>query len=93
MEEGDRSEGDAIGERRPFHELQHQRAHTGGLFKAVDGPDVLMVQRREDLRLALEAGQAIVIARERVGQDLRAPRRGRASCRARATLHPCRRRR
>ena len=32
--------------------------------------DVRMIQRRERLRFALEAGQAIGISRERVGQDL-----------------------
>ena len=40
------------------------------VFEAVDGGDVGMIQRREELRFALEAGQPIGIAGEEVGQDL-----------------------
>ena len=39
-------------------------------FEAVDARDVRMIQRREDLRFALEAREAIGIVRERVRQDL-----------------------
>ena len=43
---------------------------AAGLFEAVDGGDVRMVQRRERLRFALEPREAIGIAGERVRQDL-----------------------
>ena len=32
--------------------------------------DVRMIQRREDLRFALEPGQSLAVGRERFGQDL-----------------------
>ena len=57
--------GDPLRERRPLDQLQHQRADAVRLFEAVDRRDVRMIQRREHLRLALEAGEAIGIVRER----------------------------
>ena len=83
--ERDRSAGDAIGERRPFDQLQHQRAHTSGLFEAVDGADVRMVQRREDLRLALEARQAVGSRANASGSILSATSRPSLVSRARHT--------
>ena len=40
------------------------------VLEAVDRRDVRMVERGEDLRLALEAREPLGIARERVGQNL-----------------------
>ena len=40
------------------------------LLDAVDGGDVGMIQRGEDLGFALEARQPIGVVRERFGQDL-----------------------
>ena len=39
-------------------------------FESVDRCDVRMIQRGEGLRFALEAGAAISVVRERLGQDL-----------------------
>ena len=61
--ERDRPVRDPIGERRAFDQLHHQRAHAVGVFEAVDVRDVRMVQRREHLRFALEAREALGIVR------------------------------
>ena len=42
--EGDRTQGDAVSERRSFDEFHHERRRTLGSFQAVDGRDVEMVQ-------------------------------------------------
>ncbi len=56
---------DAIRERRSLDELEDERA----FLESVNRRDVQMIERREDLRLALEARQAIGIECERLGQD------------------------
>ena len=61
------------------------------VLEPVDRTDVRMVERREHLRFALETGEAIGIARERIGQDLQRDVAIRASYRARDTPRPCRR--
>ena len=66
----DRSARDPIGERRPFDQLEHQRLDAVGLLEAVDRRDVRMVERREHLRLALEARQPLGVGDERLGQHL-----------------------
>ena len=38
--ERDRALRDPIGQRRTFHQLQHQRAHAVGILQAVDAADV-----------------------------------------------------
>ena len=68
--ERNRSLGDAIRQRRSLDELQDERGFPIGVFQPVNGGDVGMVQRGEELRFALEAGQPIGIAGEEVGQDL-----------------------
>ena len=65
----DRSLGDAIRQRRPLDQFEHQRLGAFSLFQPVDVPDVGMVQRGEDLGFALEAGQAVGIGGEGLGQD------------------------
>src|SRR5262249_2669262 len=61
---------DTIGQRVALDELDHERGRSGRLFQAVDLRDVRMVERRERLRLALEAHHAIAVARKRLEQDL-----------------------
>ena len=61
---------DAIGERRAVHELQHERLNAVRLLEAVDRRDVRMVERRKELRLSFEAGEAVRIEPEGFGQDL-----------------------
>ena len=68
--ECDRTTRDAIGERRPLDQFHDERADAVRFFQPVDVRDVGMVQRFERLRLALEAGDALRIAGERLGQDL-----------------------
>ena len=51
-------------------QFEHERVGLAAVLEPVDRPDVRMIQRREHLRFALEAGEAIGIARERVRQDL-----------------------
>ncbi len=49
---------DPIRERRPLHELQDERAYAVGVFEAVNGRDVRMVERGEDFALRAETGPA-----------------------------------
>ena len=51
-------------------QFQDERVRLAAVLEPVDRADVRMVQRGEHLRFALEAREAIRIARERVGQDL-----------------------
>jgi hypothetical protein len=48
----------------------HQFHHQGVLFQPVNSRDIRMVERRQHLRLALEASHAIAVAGENVWQDL-----------------------
>ena len=48
-----------IGERGTFDELEHERRDTGALLDAVDGADVGMIERGQQLRLALEPRETI----------------------------------
>ena len=45
----DRALRDAVGERRPFDQLQHERLHAVGVLQSVDRRDVRVIQRRENL--------------------------------------------
>ena len=66
--ERDGSLRDPIRQRRPFDQLQDQRPDALRLLQPVDAPDVGVVQRRQDLGLPLEAGQAVRVGRERLGE-------------------------
>ena len=61
---------DEVRERRPIDQLQDERLLAVRFLEPVDRRDVRMIQRREHLRFALEARQAIGIEREQFGQDL-----------------------
>ncbi len=63
---GHRTPRDHVGQVLAIDELHDERAG----FKAVNLRDVRMIQRREGLRLALEARKAVAVARERVRQHL-----------------------
>ena len=43
---------------------------VGRILQPVDGGDVLVVERRQDLRFSLESGETLAVLRERVGKDL-----------------------
>ena len=68
--ERERTLRNAIGERRPFDQLQHQRADAVGFLNAVDGSDVGMIQRSEDVSLAFESREPIRVECEELWQDL-----------------------
>ena len=61
---------DAIGQRRAFDQLHHQRRGAASPLETVDGGDVRVVERREDLGFAPEAREPIGISGHRLGQDL-----------------------
>jgi hypothetical protein len=62
-----RSLGNPVGERRTFDELHDERLAFG---ESVDTCNVRMVERGEDLRLALEAGEPVGIRGEVLRQHL-----------------------
>ena len=64
--EGDGSLRDAISKRRPVDELHDEGRCPRRIIEAVNLGDVRMIQRREDLRFTLEAGEAVM-----VGGDVR----------------------
>jgi hypothetical protein len=55
-----------ITQRRAFEQFHHQRA----VLEAVHLRDVGMVERRQDLCFALEAGAAVSVAGKRLREDL-----------------------
>ena len=57
-------------QRLAVDELEDQEADAVSLLEPVDGADVRMIQRGEHPRFALEAREAIGIAREHTRQDL-----------------------
>ena len=60
----------SIRDRLPLDQLHHQRLDAVGVFDAVNGGDVRMIERRQDARFALEARPSIGIGGEGVRQDL-----------------------
>ena len=67
--DGDCPLRDALSQRWPFGQLQHQRPRVAALFEPVDLRDVGMVQRGEDSGFTWEPGQAFRIIGEQVRQD------------------------
>ena len=68
--ERQRAFGQAIGERLAFYQFQDQRVDAVAVFDPVDRADVRMVERREQPRFALEAGQPVGIRGEGTRQNL-----------------------
>ena len=66
LADGKRTRLQPLAQRRAFEQLHHQRA----VLEAVDLRDVGMVERRQDFRFALEPGEAVRVAGERLRQDL-----------------------
>ena len=54
-----RTQRQTLGERRAFHEFEHEAAHASGLLQPIDRANVWMVQRRQHPRLAFEAREPI----------------------------------
>src|SRR5262249_7370698 len=67
--ERNRSARDAIRECRTVDQLQHERVDTVGFLKPMNRSDVRMIQRGEELCLALEPHQTIWIERKGCRQD------------------------
>src|SRR5262245_23191401 len=55
---------DAIGERRTFDQLQDESPNTVDFFQSINLGDVRMIERREELRLTVEACKAFRVERE-----------------------------
>ncbi len=64
------SRGEPFGQRRSLDELHDEGADAARLFEAEDGGDVRVVQLGQQLRLALEAGEALLVLGEGGGEDL-----------------------
>jgi hypothetical protein len=78
-----RSRGQPIRERRALDQLENQRARRAGVLDAVDGGDVRMIDRREQLCLAREPREVIAIGSEPSGRILSATSRPSLVSRAR----------
>jgi hypothetical protein len=68
--ERDRTAGDVHRQILALDQFHHQRGDALDLFAAVDGGDVWMIQRGERPGFTFEAGQAVGVMREGLGQDL-----------------------
>jgi len=68
--DGDRSGGNALGERLALDELEDQRLVAVLLLEPVDRCNVRMIERGEDLRLPAEPGQPLVVAHQAFREDL-----------------------
>ena len=66
----ERAPGDAIGERRSFDQLEHERGASRLFLDAIDRGDMWMVERCQELRLAVETRQPLGIAADRYRQQL-----------------------
>ena len=60
---------DPVRECWPVDELEDERANAIRFFEAVDGRDVRMIQRSEDVCFTFEAGEAVGIGGEGLGQN------------------------
>ena len=68
--EWDRPPLDQSGEILTVGQLEDEEGLPAGFLESVDGRDVLVAQRSEYVSLALEAGQAVRICRELLGEEL-----------------------
>jgi len=66
----DRAPRDPIRQRRPLHELHGERLHAAALLESVNRRDIGVIQGGQRLRLPLEAGDALGVGREDLGEDL-----------------------
>ena len=64
LRKGERSPSDAIGQGRPFHELEDEGVHVAAVLKAVNRSDVGMIERCEHFGLTCEPREAIGFVRE-----------------------------
>ena len=76
-------------QRLAFEQLHGQQRLTVGVVDLVDRADVRVVQRRGGARLALEALECEMVARELRRQELQRNVTAAVWCRGRDTPHPC----
>ncbi len=67
---GRQASGDLLGERSPPDQLHREEPHASVFMQPVHRRDVRVVERCEELRLALESREPLGVGRERGGQDL-----------------------
>ena len=67
---GHRPARNALGKVFALHQLHHQEVAVALLLKAEDGRYIRVVERRQRLRLTLEAGHPLFVLREALGQHL-----------------------
>ena len=60
----------ALRERRPLDQFEHERGDVAAFLDAVDRADVRVIQRGERSRLLLEPRAAVRVVRDRIGQHL-----------------------
>jgi len=65
-----RAPRDAVRQRRPLDELEHQRMCASTFFESVNRSDVRMIERGEQLCFALESRKTIGIGGEGGRKDL-----------------------
>ena len=68
LADGNRSARDAIGQRLALDQLHDEEAGAVVRFEAIESRYVAVIERRQDARLALEAGEPLGV----VGQLVRA---------------------
>src|SRR5262245_24734742 len=65
-----RSTLNALRQRLAFHQLENEEPRLTGLLDVVDRPDIGMIQRGENLSLALEPANPLRVARKLIRQNL-----------------------
>jgi hypothetical protein len=60
---------DFLCQRLAFNKLHHNEASSLGLFQPMDRGNVGMIERRQELGLALEAGHSLRITGECIGEE------------------------
>ena len=82
-----------IRQRGSLDQFQHERRHVAGFFETVEGRDMRVVQRGQELRFPSKARASIDVAGESPAAGLSRQRLASTACRARGTPRPCRPRR
>jgi hypothetical protein len=65
---GYRPAGQPVGDGGPLHQFHDQRQHTVRLLQSIESGDVLVIQRREDLRLPPKTSDPFWIRCKRIGE-------------------------
>jgi hypothetical protein len=68
--DGNRSHGEAVGQRGSHHQFQNKGTHTVRFLETVDTGDVGVIERREQFGFPLESRQSVGVVRNAVREDL-----------------------